>query len=34
VAWKTPAIVIDASSERNLGLLEDFGPGAPQPENG
>ena len=34
VAWKTPPIVIDASSEGNLGLLEDFGPGAPQPENG
>ena len=34
VAWKTPAVVIDASSERNRGLLEDFGPGAPQPQNG
>lgn len=34
VAWKTPAIVIDASSEANTSLLEDFGPGTPMPENG
>jgi len=25
VAWKTPAIVIDASSEINANLIEDFG---------
>ena len=34
VAWKTPAIVIDASSEKNTGLMEDFAPGAATPEYG
>lgn len=33
VAWKTPAIVISATAEKNTGLLEDFGPGAPSPES-
>ena len=32
VAWKTPAIVIDASSDAHAGLLEDFGHNAPLPE--